>query len=242
MDTKDNRAAALIFLISILPLLKSPPRYIFLENVVGFEASESRDLLLTCLIKMGYESKEWHLSPLQFGIPNERPRYYLTAELSSKPVKDADQLSSPQIIKEFPKEYPSRSLKEFLDSNDSVVYDLPLSFLKARKYISQSEIARASDTRSKCFTKAYGHHGLHSGCFLMTKECADIDAVLEDPIRASELLGLRMFSPGEISRLHMFPEHFQFPPNISLQQRWKLLGNSMNIHVVSALLSDLLKC
>lgn len=37
MDTRDNRAAALIFLISVLPLLKCVPKYIFLENVVGFE-------------------------------------------------------------------------------------------------------------------------------------------------------------------------------------------------------------
>lgn len=197
---------------------------------------------MSCLVKMRYKVKEWHLSPLQFGIPNERPRYYLTAELSLNFLEtDWEQ---PRIIKEFSNLYTQKSLQDFLDGADSVAIDLPVSLLKARKFISKSEISKATDIRSKCFTKAYGHHGLHSGCFLMTKQVKsdDIDIILEDPVQASQLLGLRMFSPKEISRLHMFPKTFQFPAHISLQQQWKLLGNSMNILVVSELLADLFNC
>ena len=39
MDIKDHRAAGLTFLISILPFLKNAPKYLFLENVVGFEVN-----------------------------------------------------------------------------------------------------------------------------------------------------------------------------------------------------------
>jgi tRNA (cytosine38-C5)-methyltransferase len=245
LDLDDSRAAALIHLISILPLLNVAPTYIFLENVVGFEDSESRKLLISCLLRMGYAIKEWHLSPVQFGIPNERPRYYLTAELSHLSIQmDHLSLGSPVIIKKFCKSYISRTLEEFLDSKNSDNLQLPVCLLKARKFISKSEISKASDTRTKCFTKAYGHHGLHSGCFLMTKSVDDkeLQVILEDPLEASKLLGLRMFSPEEISRIHMFPKTFEFPSHISLQQRWKLLGNSMNIMVVSELLALLFKC
>ena len=196
---------------------------------------------------MGYVYKEWHLSPVQFGIPNERPRYYLTASLASKSVqvvdKDINRIIHPQIITDFPEIFPEKSLNDFLDNSDSDVINLPVSLLKARKFISSSEISRPDDTRSKCFTKAYGHHGLHSGCFLMTRnESTNLDEILKDPMEASQSLGLRMFSPAEISRLHMFPKYFEFPPNVSIQQQWKLLGNSMNILVVSKLLADLFEC
>jgi tRNA (cytosine38-C5)-methyltransferase len=244
MDLKDNRAAALKYLISLLPLLAVAPTYIFLENVVGFEESESRNLLISCLNRMGYSIKEWHLSPVQFGIPNDRPRYYLTAEYSALDIQiGLDQLSlGPR--KEFYNAYNSRTLGEFLDAKNSDVLQVPMSLLKARKFLGASEISKASDTRSKCFTKAYGHHGRHAGCFLMTNpvDDKDLEGILEDPVAASKLLGLRMFSPEEISRLHMFPETFEFPCHISLQQKWKLLGNSMNIMVVSELLADLFKC
>ena len=197
---------------------------------------------------MNYDFKEWHLSPVQFGIPNERPRYYLTATLSSL-IKDSPsmefQATDPLIITHFTQNsFHAQPIKEFLDNDDSSVISLPISLLKSRKFISISEISTPSDTRSKCFTKAYGHHGLHSGCFLMTKtvDSNSLESILQDPVQASESLGLRMFSPAEISRLHMFPKDFEFPPNISTQQQWKLLGNSMNILVVSKLLADLFNC
>jgi tRNA (cytosine38-C5)-methyltransferase len=50
-----------------------------------------------------------------------------------------------------------------------------------------------------------------------------------------------MFSPQEMARLHCFPigKGFEFPPNSTYKQQWKLIGNSLNVLVVSKLLENL---
>ncbi|CAG8526170.1 5253_t:CDS:2, partial [Dentiscutata erythropus] len=79
LDDQDPRAKGLLHLIDILPKLSNPPNYIFLENVLNFEKSKSREKLITQLCQMNYEIHECLLTPLQFGIPNNRLRYYLIA-------------------------------------------------------------------------------------------------------------------------------------------------------------------
>lgn len=41
-------------------------------------------------------------------------------------------------------------------------------------------------------------------------------------------------------RLHGFPETFAFPPDLTLRQRFGLIGNSVSVYVVSVLLRQLL--
>lgn len=65
--------------MNALPQLKAPPSYILLENVKGFEESESCALALTRLKEAGYSYQQFLLTPNQFGIPNSRLRYYLLA-------------------------------------------------------------------------------------------------------------------------------------------------------------------
>eukprot|EP00929_Paragymnodinium_shiwhaense_P055846 TRINITY_DN27957_c0_g1_i2.p1 TRINITY_DN27957_c0_g1~~TRINITY_DN27957_c0_g1_i2.p1 ORF type:complete len:458 (-),score=101.58 TRINITY_DN27957_c0_g1_i2:49-1422(-) len=76
LDHEDNRTHALLRLIELLSRLRHPPRHILLENVIGFERSESRRRLLVALAKMGWECSEFALDPQDFGLPNRRPRYY----------------------------------------------------------------------------------------------------------------------------------------------------------------------
>jgi site-specific DNA-cytosine methylase len=59
--------------------MTTPPFYIALENVVGFESSECCQQWLSVLTSLHYEIEQFHLTPLQFGIPNARPRYYCIA-------------------------------------------------------------------------------------------------------------------------------------------------------------------
>ena len=65
--------------MKILPEMKNPPSYILLENVKGFEESDSRDILVETLAGAGYEFQEMLITPLQLGIPNSRMRYYCLA-------------------------------------------------------------------------------------------------------------------------------------------------------------------
>ncbi|KAF9955000.1 tRNA (cytosine-5-)-methyltransferase [Mortierella alpina] len=77
--SKDTRAKSFLYLMNILPKMEHPPNYILLENVKGFEESDSRDLLVDCLTTAGYEFQELLITPLQIGIPNSRMRYYCLA-------------------------------------------------------------------------------------------------------------------------------------------------------------------
>ena len=65
-----------------------------------------------------------------------------------------------------------------------------------------------------------------------------IHAAGECPLAA---LQLRYFSPREISRLMGFPEELRFPVQSTLKQCRNVLGNSLNVKVVGALMSHLLR-
>ncbi|KAF9096487.1 tRNA (cytosine-5-)-methyltransferase [Mortierella sp. AD031] len=82
--SKDTRAKSFLYLMDILPQMSHPPNYILLENVKGFEESDSRDLLVEALTKAGYELQELLITPLQIGIPNSRMRYYCLARKIEK--------------------------------------------------------------------------------------------------------------------------------------------------------------
>ncbi len=78
-DENDPRSKSFMRLIELIRNMKKPPMYIALENVVGFESSFCCQQFLEVLRQVGYTYEQYHLSPTQFGVPNERPRYYCIA-------------------------------------------------------------------------------------------------------------------------------------------------------------------
>ncbi|KAJ3319703.1 C-5 cytosine-specific DNA methylase [Boothiomyces sp. JEL0866] len=248
LDNQDPRAQGLLHLISCLELI-NPPKYIFLENVVNFEVSNTRNILVSKLSKLAYTYKEWIISPTQLGIPNDRPRYYLTAVRTDGSPK---QVPAQQIIRswDYPQLYPRRKQVADYLATDVAGCDIPKQIYANRQAFDKQVIVHPSDTRTSCFTKAYGHHGVASGGYLQTKLLdQDVTDVLLDGSTAVEKLGLRFFSPLEIARLHAFPiddkaypPHvspqlkFELPSNLSIQQQWKVLGNSMCVAVVGEIM------
>jgi site-specific DNA-cytosine methylase len=61
--------------------MNNPPTYMLIENVVGFETSTTRDILKATLEAAGMDVREFFLSPLDFGVPYSRPRYFCLARL-----------------------------------------------------------------------------------------------------------------------------------------------------------------
>ncbi|KAI8812548.1 S-adenosyl-L-methionine-dependent methyltransferase [Cladochytrium replicatum] len=273
LDDEDPRAAALLHLIRLLPKLSVPPKYIFLENVPNFELSRSKALLVRILRSLGYVFSEWLLSPLQFGVPNERLRYYLT----SVRVRDCsdnivDGIYRSEVgenlarvrtrwprtdpdpgdiipIKEVVNESVAK-LEGFLDDDvDINAWKVPDTFVRSRTYFGEMVVVRPSDRRCTCFTKSYGHHGVGAGSYIQTKELEMAERPLDNPLVAVETLGLRLFTPNEVARIHGFPldgksacprgstiHGFSFPPSLSTRQTYRLLGNSLNVKVVGDLL------
>lgn len=105
------------------------------------------------------------------------------------------------------------------------------------------DVVQSTSKKCSTFTKAYGsHHFFGSGSFLQTEKLDDVyngTFSNEDLIRCVP----RFFSPTEIAKLHFFPvgKGFSFPEDITLKQKWRLLGNSLNVKVVQIILQNLLK-
>jgi len=59
--------------------VQSPPAYLLVENVVGFETSSTAEDLRAFLGRQGYVVQEFLLSPTQLGVPYSRPRYFCLA-------------------------------------------------------------------------------------------------------------------------------------------------------------------
>lgn len=96
LGEEDKRSASFVYLLDeILPRLDTKPKFIIIENVKGFDESSMRDRMIQVLGECGYYVEEFLLSPMQFGIPNMRLRYYCLARLiTTDPVS----VESSQII------------------------------------------------------------------------------------------------------------------------------------------------
>lgn len=309
--------------------LTRPPDYILMENVKGFETSDTREHFVETLKFCGYTYQEFLLSPTQFGIPNSRLRYYLLAK--KKPLQfcfsTRDEMMNSLPCCSVPENYGPSSfsgrrynctlspgsktnettavnqerlsvveanrdsthreedpiclncLQRRTKTNSSLGDSLNGSvsesckltncgrivdyleknkddnyfeeFLLPQKVLSKFalvlDIVTTYSERSCCFTKAYGHYAEGTGSVL---KMADIDDTkifnkyrnLTDDRHKSEVLSvlrLRYFTPREVANLHGFPKEFCFPPTVSIKQQYRLLGNSLNVHVVSELMNCL---
>uniref|UniRef100_A0A453F1H2 tRNA (Cytosine-5-)-methyltransferase n=1 Tax=Aegilops tauschii subsp. strangulata TaxID=200361 RepID=A0A453F1H2_AEGTS len=72
----DARAFSFIKILNLMQNMSFPPQMLFVENVVGFEVSDTHDQLLAVLSTLSFNTQEFILSPLQFGVPYSRPRYF----------------------------------------------------------------------------------------------------------------------------------------------------------------------
>lgn len=135
-----------------------------------------------------------------------------------------------------------RTIGEYLrgEEEDNVRFAVPLKYLTDYKNY-RHDIVNCQSRRSTTFTKAYGSkHIIGTGSFLQTRHVG-LDYQPDDTV-VLPTLGLRFFSPREIALLHAFPIEsgtFQFPAVITEAQQYRLLGNSLNVHVVAIILDIL---
>jgi tRNA (cytosine38-C5)-methyltransferase len=224
----------LLHIINLLEgQLKCIPEFLFLENVPNFEFSEQRNKLIQVLIKLEFQINEFIVSPLDYGIPNDRKRYYLTAKrIIGKPghiypLAYSDP-HAPQISIS-----PMHAYLQHLDDSSIQDYLVPEGYL-AKRFNFRHDIISSESQSSATITKAYGtHHLIGSGSLLQT-DGFDQEIDFKD-VQTLMKLKLRFLTPTEIARLHALPidlGQFKFPEKLSIKQRYKLLGNSLNVHVV----------
>ncbi|PNJ58122.1 TRDMT1 isoform 5 [Pongo abelii] len=139
-----------------------------------------------------------------------------------------------------------KMLKDFLeDDTDMNQYLLPPKSLL--RYALLLDIVQPTCRRSVCFTKGYGSYIEGTGSVLQTAEDVQVENIYksltnlsqEEQITKLLMLKLRYFTPKEIANLLGFPPEFGFPEKITVKQRYRLLGNSLNVHVVAKLIKIL---
>lgn len=252
-DIGDPRSNALVHLCSILPELTTVD-YILMENVKGFEKSQARDLYVEALNRSGFQYQEFLLSPTEIGVPNTRYRYYCLARRKSRFSFHCD-----TILERLPNTtcgiYDACSCPTIqtmlpnVDDDDInyIEFRLADDILLKRAWLL--DITYSTSTNTRCFTKAYTHYAEGTGsvhCPLGMKRLNDVFTTIQNESLSSEeklnelkSLKLRYFTPTEIAKLMSFPDHFSFPSETTNRQRYRLLGNSINVSVVGKLIAIL---
>jgi site-specific DNA-cytosine methylase len=112
---------------------------------------------------------------------------------------------------ENPPDLPPSTLAGFLDATEDA--SLYLDAATLAKHKPGLDLVTPEDRRTACFIGGYGQRFVGSGSFLRTER------------------GIRRFSTSEVARFMGLPETFHFPESLGLEQRYKLLGNGLNLTV-----------
>lgn len=168
-------------------------------------------------------------------------------------LRTVENLNSEDTVKDYfsgnVKESSCGHISDYLEKDKPNEYfeEFLLSEKVLGKFALLLDIVTIHSERSCCFTKAYGHYAEGTGSVLKMIDIDDTEIFnkyrdLSDEKQKFELLSvlkLRYFTPREVANLHGFPTEFCFPPSISVKQQYRLLGNSLNVHVVSELMNCL---
>uniref|UniRef100_A0A182W0G7 tRNA (cytosine(38)-C(5))-methyltransferase n=1 Tax=Anopheles minimus TaxID=112268 RepID=A0A182W0G7_9DIPT len=229
-------------LLDQIPLVN----FILMENVKGFEKSQACQMFKSRLEEAGFHYQEYILSPHQFGVPNTRHRYYGIAKRKGVGFKWKSEEIAAQQHDDFGVHETKIGTVVETQLEQPELYALKSATLL--KHLLVMDVCTMESTNSMCFTKAYTHYAEGTGSVFCPLAKEEFDKMFshamntEDDDRKLALLQelrVRYFTPKEVARLMSFPEHFNFPDNVTVKQRYRLLGNSINVFVVGVLLKEL---
>ncbi|KQK08691.1 tRNA (cytosine(38)-C(5))-methyltransferase [Brachypodium distachyon] len=161
----DARAFSFIKILNLMSNMRFPPQVLFVENVVGFEVSDTHDQLLEVLSILNFNTQEFILSPLQFGVPYSRPRYFCLAKQESMCFQNASAnkklLWTPTCLKfnsttqnsydqnEDELEIACRSIKDFLETQSINIGDQDCSGTISACNLKEADGCTPSETVSQ---------------------------------------------------------------------------------------------
>ena len=180
----DPRSNALNHLTKMLTKLKNPPKYFALENVIGFETSPACKNLLKSLELTGYQFMQFALSPTQFGVPNERPRYYLLAVHNGK--FDLSNAQNETNINNYTYVHTSIPGLENIEINEIKSYLMEYSLEETQElFVPENlleknaswcmDLVKENDKYSACFTKSYSKYFKGTGSVLLIPDLTKVE-------------------------------------------------------------------
>ena len=166
------------------------------------------------------------------------------------------QASPSESARDSSRQYDAQISSYLLSLSDEELSSLLVPDKILQKYAIVTDIVRPTSTHSCCFTKAYGNYALGTGSILqhslgsdeLTKAFKEYShdqlqggepGKMEEAVECLRKLNLRYFAPKEVANLMCFPNAFHFPPSLSRNQCYKVMGNSLNVYVVSILMTYL---
>ncbi|XP_050419759.1 tRNA (cytosine(38)-C(5))-methyltransferase [Adelges cooleyi] len=240
-DVDDERAKPLLHIIeNLIPYLQSL-RYILVENVKGFECSVARNKLTTTLNQSGFTFREFLLSPKHFGICNSRLRYYLLAK--AKPLSFNIAIQNEIVCDNTWDTKLCKSITKVSDVLCERGEDLEKYLIRddlLLKYYKVLDVVTRNSTGSCCFTRSYGTYLRGTGSVFSSLDDQQVKQITNCEncdLESLKNLKLRFFTPAEIAKFMCIPIT-NFP--VSDKKAYQLLGNSINVYVVSRLLCLLL--
>lgn len=143
-------------------------------------------------------------------------------------------------------EVAARPLTHFvhhLGPDEAAPYLLPKESLVC-DWSKELPVVTQLDRMTHCFTAAYGRIVHRATGSLLLEDREHPGPIAEHPLDRSDMVQyvgkLRRFTPEEIAALFGFPETFQFPHDLGLQHRYKLIGNAVSVFVVARVAGRLL--
>lgn len=226
-DLEDARSNSFLHLCHLLCKLAPDvkPVVILLENVVGFETSNSCRAWVQAIESSNYVAAHFHLQPNQAGLPNDRPRYYCVAvrrdmlatanngwieRYLSLQSENVDAMWQPFVHSSLeklglvPDAKVNREMLPFLNSfldkhaDGASHLRIPQSVLQ-RPAAWCLDIVTGDSRRTSCFTSAYGKYIKGTGSVLLQRD-NEMSSTYSDPSL-----------PNKFALVH--PEERQYDPN-----------------------------
>lgn len=232
-DDKLGRGTLVYEILKICEIKR--PRFVFLENVKGFNAKKftpTRKAIIERLGNLGYHVKMQLLNTKDYGIPQNRERLWIFASLDDFPIGF-------NMIPEKVPEERRPHLSKFLDAKPS-----------KELYLSPERVAH--------FQEVHGRHGFHNWevneplCFdvynhkmktnaitnTLTEPSHNITRIVE-PMKDG-ILKIRKLSAEEQFRLMGFEDgEIIFPEEVNYMQLSARAGNGWDVHLVGLLLKHI---
>jgi|AGTN01.2.fsa_nt_gi Site-specific DNA methylase len=210
LDDQDARALCLLKLIELLAARL--PAFLMLENVSGFVGSRVHEKLKCALDANGYTYSQVSLCSTELGVPMRRPRFFIAACRNGNLKPFVKGTADPQ----------ANLLRHYLTSDEESLL-VPEEIVE--KYWAVLNIVDPQEDNAKviCFTRGYNRCRKASGSLIKAKTEGRV----------------RFVAPEEILSLLGFSSRFQMPSNISRDVAWRLVGNSVDVRAVRALIQTL---
>lgn len=234
-DAADRRTESLVALLRQLDSAADLPRYLAIENVPPFAVSDTGRWVQRHLESCGFQTA-WQLRcPTAVGVPMRRKRCFLLARRGDAPLPSGDVISptgdESLSTGDMPLPagaVPLRPLVDYLDpaADGDPALAVPAAWLRDYRRAWDVVDRRDPAACTACFTSSYTKQPIRSG------------SVLRRPPWSAD--AVRFFSPDEIARLLGFPQPLPWPETLRLRRRYALVGNSVHVPTVAAVLGQLL--